>query len=69
MGDHAFKREYCGVPGGSEATLFPWELYELATKSGDPPLRPAGPAFRPEEGPPVRLPNPFQQLRANGVIP
>jgi hypothetical protein len=28
LGEHAFRREYFGVPGGSEASLFPWELYE-----------------------------------------
>jgi hypothetical protein len=68
LGEHAFRREYFGVPGGSEASLFPWELYDLATRSGAP-LIPPGPAFQPREAPPVRIPNPFHQLRTNGVIP
>jgi len=68
MGDHAFKREYCGVPGGSEASLFPWELFERSIRT-EAPVMPPGPAFVPDETPPVSIPNPFQQLRANGVMP
>jgi hypothetical protein len=69
LGEHAFKREYFGVPGGSETSLFPWALYDRATRT-DAPLMPPGPAFGPpDEVPPVPIPNPFHQLRAKGVIP
>jgi Terminase large subunit, T4likevirus-type, N-terminal len=69
LGEHAFKREYYGVPGGSEASLFPWELFERAS-GGDTPLVPPGSAFHPpEETPSMRIPNPFHQLRVTGVIP
>jgi hypothetical protein len=66
LGEHAFNREYLGVPGGGEASLFTWELYELATH-GHVPLVPAGPAFAPpapERGVPVA--NPFRSNTASG---
>jgi hypothetical protein len=69
LGEHAFKREYFGIPGGSEASLFPWELFDRASRT-DAPLLPPGPAFQlPGQPPPVRIPNPFHNLQARGVIP
>jgi hypothetical protein len=68
LGDHAFKREYCGVPGGSEATLFSWELFERAART-DEPLIPPGQLFHPDEPPAVPFPNPFRDLQAKGVLP
>jgi hypothetical protein len=68
LGEHAFKREYCGVPGGSEASLFPWELFDRATQT-DGPVLPAGPAFQPVGEAAIRIPNPFHQLKVKGVIP
>jgi hypothetical protein len=67
LGEHAFKREYCGVPGGSEASLFPWELFDRATQT-DGPILPAGPAFQPVGEAAMRIPNPFHQLKVKGVI-
>lgn len=62
LGEHGFKREYLGIPGGSEASPFTWELYEQATKI-HVPLAPAGLAFRGLPPPPaVPLANPFRQL-------
>ena len=68
LGQHAFKREYCGVPGGSEASLFPWELFDRATRT-DRPVLPAGPAFQPVGEAAMRIPNPFHNLQAKGLIP
>jgi hypothetical protein len=68
LGEHAFKREYCGVPGGSEASLFPWELFDRATQT-DGPVLPAGPAFQPAGEAAMRIPNPFHNLQQKGIIP
>jgi len=68
LGEHAFKREYFGVPGGSEASLFPWELFDRATRT-DGPVLPPGPAFQPTGEAPMRIPNPFHSLQAKGLIP
>jgi hypothetical protein len=68
LGEHAFKREYCGVPGGSEASLFPWELFDRATRT-DGPVLPAGPAFQPAGEAAMRIPNPFHNLQQKGIIP
>jgi hypothetical protein len=46
LGEHAFNREYLGIPGGNEASPFTWDLYERATQVHSP-LVPPGPAFRP----------------------
>jgi hypothetical protein len=67
LGEHAFKREYCGVPGGSEASLFPWELFDRATQT-DGPVLPAGPAFQPVGEAAIRIPNPFHHLKEKGLI-
>jgi len=67
LGEHAFKREYFGVPGGSEASLFPWELFDRATRT-DAPLLPPGPAFQPAGEASMRIPNPFHDLQAKGLI-
>src|SRR5262249_31624281 len=60
LGEHAFNREYLGIPGGANASPFTWELYEWAIK-GHVPLVPPGAAFNPpaqEQGVPVA--NPFR---------
>jgi hypothetical protein len=46
LGEHAFLREYYGIPMGEQASPFTWELYERATQSRPPLVRP-GPAFEP----------------------
>jgi hypothetical protein len=62
LGEHAFNREFLGIPGGNEASPFTWDLYEQATQIHSP-LAPAGPAFHPPPPQPaVPLANPFQQL-------
>ena len=30
LGEHAFKREYLGIPGGGQASPFTWDLYDRA---------------------------------------
>jgi hypothetical protein len=63
LGEHAFNREYLGVPGGGQASPFTWELYERATH-GHVPLVPPGPAFAPpapERGVPVANPVIFKR--------
>jgi hypothetical protein len=62
LGDHAFQREYYGIPQGGQASPFTWELYERATAIRTP-LVAAGPAFAPPaavNGVPVA--NPFRTL-------
>ena len=69
LGEHAFNREYLGIPGGDHASPFTWELYERATH-GHVPLVPPGPAFAPplqERG--VSVENPFRSYRAMGGLP
>jgi hypothetical protein len=64
LGDEAFKREYLGIPTGSQASPFTWDLYERATQHQQP-LVPPGPAFCPPPAPPaVPVANPFRQLNA-----
>jgi hypothetical protein len=63
LGDHAFNREYLGIPGGGEASPFTWELFEQATFVHDPKA-PPGPAFAPpQEAKAIPLANPFQRLQ------
>jgi hypothetical protein len=66
LGEHAFNREYLGIPGGNEASPFTWDFYERATQFHSP-LAPAGPAFAPPPPKPaVPLANPFRQLQRFG---
>jgi hypothetical protein len=59
LGEHAFKREYLGIPVSGAASPFTWELYERVTDL-QAPLMPPGPAFGPPpQPPPVSVPNPF----------
>jgi hypothetical protein len=68
LGEQSFKREYLGIPGGSEASPFTWDLYEQATQVHSP-LVLAGPAFRPPQPQPtVPVANPFQQLKQLGGL-
>jgi hypothetical protein len=62
LGEHAFNREYLGIPAGGEASPFTWELYERAASTHVPTL-PPGPAFAPPPAPAIPLPNPFQNLQ------
>jgi hypothetical protein len=63
LGEHAFNREYLGIPGGGEASPFTWELLEQAMGIHSPKA-PPGPAFAPPPEPPaVSLPNPFQRFQ------
>ena len=68
LGEHAFNREYLGIPLGAHASPFTWDLYEAATRVFVPAV-PPGPAFAsvPE---PARTPapNPFLQLKKRGVV-
>ena len=64
LGEHAFKREYLGIPDGGQASPFTWDLYDRAIRSNRP-LIPAGPAFTPPSPlAPVPVPNPFHVLSA-----
>jgi hypothetical protein len=66
LGEDAYKREYLGIPLGSHASLFNWEMYERATKFHRPLVAP-GPAFHPPaEQSGVPIDNPFQRLRRIG---
>ena len=64
LGEHAFKREYLGIPGGEAESPFTWDLYEQAIYI-HVPKAPPGPAFAPPpEAKPSPLPNPFQHLQS-----
>jgi hypothetical protein len=64
LGDHAFHREYYGIPQGGQASPFTWELYERSIQFR-PPLVAAGPAFTPPApAPGVPVENPFRTVRA-----
>lgn len=68
LGEHAFQREYLGIPGGGHASPFTWELYERAANV-QAPLVPPGAAFEPpdaQQGTPVA--NPFQHLKMIGRV-
>jgi Terminase large subunit, T4likevirus-type, N-terminal len=68
LGEHDFKREYLGVPGGGQASPFSWDLFDRATRI-HVPLVPPGPAFRPPAAlPPVPVANPFQTARVSGGV-
>jgi Terminase large subunit, T4likevirus-type, N-terminal len=68
LGDHDFKREYLGIPGGGQASPFTWDLYERATRFHVPKV-PPGPAFAPPpERPAVPLKNPFKDLQTIGGL-
>jgi hypothetical protein len=69
LGEHAFQREYLGIPVGGQASPFTWDLYESAIQI-HVPLVPPGPAFgaRVQEQA-VPITNPFQHLRTTGVLP
>jgi terminase large subunit-like protein len=68
LGEDAFKREYLGIPVGSGASPFSWDLYDRATQV-HVPLVPPGPAFGPPPPPPaVPVANPFQHLNPVGGL-
>ena len=69
LGEHAFNREYLGIPGGAEASPFTWDYFERATRIHVPKV-PPGPAFRPAvQTQPVPIANPFRQVRVSGGMP
>ena len=68
LGEDAFKREYLGIPVGSGASPFTWDLYDRATQV-HVPLVPPGPAFGPPPTPPAApVANPFQHLNPVGGL-
>ena len=67
MGEHKYKREYLGIPGGGEANPFTWDLFEGATRIRTP-LVPAGTAFSPPAEQSVPGVNPFRHLQINGAF-
>ena len=68
LGEDAFKREYLGIPVGSGASPFTWDLYERATRFHAPKV-PPGPAFAPPPEPPaIALKNPFKDLQTLGGL-
>jgi hypothetical protein len=67
LGEDDFKREYLGIPAGSNASPFTWELYERATQTHKPLVSP-GRAFTPAAAPPVPLTNPFGNLKTTGAV-
>jgi hypothetical protein len=67
MGEHVFNREYCGIPGGAEASPFGWDLYERATRIHVPLVAP-GTAFAPPAEHSVPGANPFRRLQINGAF-
>ena len=68
LGEHAFKREYLGIPVSGAASPFTWELYERVTDLRAP-LMPPGPAFGPPpQPPPVAMPNPFRNPTLQGAV-
>jgi hypothetical protein len=67
MGEHKYKREYLGIPGGGEANPFTWDLYQRATRIRTP-LVPAGTAFAPSAEQSVPGVNPFRHLQINGAF-
>jgi hypothetical protein len=46
LGEEAYKREYLGIPGGGQGTLFTWDLYDRSTQIHRPLVSP-GRAFGP----------------------
>jgi hypothetical protein len=68
LGEDAFKREYLGIPVGSGASPFSWDLFDRATQV-HVPLVPPGPAFGPPPPPPaVPVANPFHHLNRIGGL-
>ncbi|MFL6817633.1 MAG: terminase large subunit domain-containing protein [Bradyrhizobium sp.] len=68
LGEHLFKREYLGIPGGAHSSLFTWEMFDRATRVHVPSVRP-GPAFAPPiEDPGIPIENPFQQVKSFGGL-
>jgi hypothetical protein len=68
LGEHAFRREYLGIPVSGAASPFTWELYERATHLGRQSM-PPGPAFGPPpQPPPVSVRNPFRDLSLQGRV-
>jgi hypothetical protein len=68
LGEHAFRREYLGIPVSGAASPFTWELYERVTDLRAP-LMPPGPAFGPpSQPPPVPVPNPFRNPRLKEAL-
>jgi hypothetical protein len=69
LGEHAFKREYLGIPDGAQSSPFTWDLYDRPIRS-NPPLVAAGAAFNPPSPlAPVPVLNPFHALSASRGLP
>ena len=54
LGEHAFNREYLGIPGGEHASPFTWELFETAMEIHVPRVPPV-PPFRPQVAAALRI--------------
>ena len=68
LGEHAFQREYLGIPVSGAASPFTWELYARVTDLRGPSM-PPGPAFGlPPQPPPVPAPNPFRDPTLQGAV-
>jgi hypothetical protein len=68
LGEHAFKREYLGIPVSGAASPFTWELYARVTNLRAP-LMPPGSAFAPPpQPPPTPAPNPFRNPRLKETL-
>jgi hypothetical protein len=62
LGDHAFQREYYGIPQGGHASPFTWELYERATQIRSPLVAPGSAFAPPAAAPGVPVKNPFRAI-------
>jgi hypothetical protein len=67
LGEHAFKREYLGIPLGAETSPFGWDLYERAIRVHTPSV-PPGRDFEAQPASTLPLTNPFQDLLARGIV-
>jgi hypothetical protein len=67
LGEHAFEREYLGIPASGQASPFSWDLYDRATQSSAP-LVPLGPALQPAPpAPATSVANPYRNLNVAGL--
>ena len=68
LGEHAFRREYLGIPVSGAASPFTWELYKRVADLRAS-LMPPGPAFGPPLQPKAQpVPNPFRDPTLQGAI-
>src|SRR4051794_31323659 len=68
LGEHLFKREYLGIPGGAHSSLFTWEMFDRATQVHVPSVRPGSAFAPPIEEPGIPIENPFQRVTVFGGL-